>query len=139
MITVYVNHKDLNILSRQLQAEAKVTVQWFSDNALEANPDKFQGLLKEDKEASDFREMIHGQEIEFSKSITALGIFIDENLTSDEHWIIFVSKQADKLVLANDLGACLTCRVGRLFTIVSLFQILSIVHLFGIYQPGKYK
>ena len=56
MTTVYVNHKELNILSWQLQAEAKVTVQWFSDNAMEVNPDKFQGLLKEDKEAGSFRK-----------------------------------------------------------------------------------
>ena len=80
------DHKELNILSRQLQAEAEATVHWFSHNAMEANPAKFQGLLlKGNKEAGDFRVMIQGQEIEFSKSITVLGICIDENLTFDEH------------------------------------------------------
>ena len=84
--TVSVNHKELTILSRQSQAEAEVTVQWFCDNAMKANHAKFQGLLlKGSKEAGDFRVMIQGQEIEFSKSITALGICIDENLTFDEH------------------------------------------------------
>ena len=84
--SVPVNHKELNILSRQLQAEAEVTVQWFSDNAMEANPAKSEGLLLNgNKEAGNFRVMIQGQEIEFSKSITALGISIDEILTSDEH------------------------------------------------------
>ena len=37
------------------------------------------------KQASDFRVIIQGQQIEFSKSITTLGICIDEDLTFDEH------------------------------------------------------
>ena len=37
---------------------------------MEANPAKFQGLLlKGNKQASDFRVIIQGQQIEFSKSI----------------------------------------------------------------------
>ena len=35
----------LTALSRQLQAKAEVTVQWFLNNAIEVNPTKFQGLL----------------------------------------------------------------------------------------------
>ena len=69
-----------------MRAEAEVTVQWFFDNAMEANPTKFQGLLlKGNKQASEFSVSVQGQEIEFSKSITALGICIDENITFDEH------------------------------------------------------
>ena len=84
--SISVSHKKLALLSRQLQTEAEVTFQWFLDNAMEANPTKFQGLLlKGNKPATDFRVSIRGQEITFSKSITALGICIDENLTFDEH------------------------------------------------------
>ena len=84
--SISVSHKELTTLSRQLQTEAEVTVQWFFDNAMEANPIKFQGLLlKGNQQASEFSVSIRGQHIEFSKSITALGICIDENLTFDEH------------------------------------------------------
>ena len=84
--SIAVSHKELTILSPQLQAEAVVTVQWFFDNAMEANPTKFQGLLlKGNKQTSEFSVSVQGQEIEFSKSITALGICIDENLTFDGH------------------------------------------------------
>ena len=70
----------------EIEAEAEVTVQWFFDNAMEANPTKFQGLLlKGNKQAGEFSVSVQGQEIEFSKSITALGICIDENHTFDEH------------------------------------------------------
>ena len=81
-----VNHMELHVVSRLLQAEAEVTVKWFSENAMQANPAKFQGiLLKGNKHASDFKVSIRGQDIDFSESITALGICIDENLTFDIH------------------------------------------------------
>ena len=41
-------------------------------------------MLKGNKQASEFSVSVQGQEIEFSKSITALGICIDENITFDE-------------------------------------------------------
>ena len=84
--SVSVNHEELNVVSRLLQAEAEVTVQWFSENVMQANPAKFQCiLLKGNKDGSDFKVSIRGQDVDFSRSITALGICIDENLTFDNH------------------------------------------------------
>ena len=61
--SISVSHKELALLSRQLQTEAEVTAPWFFDNAMEANPTKFQGLLsKGNKQASDFRLCIRGRE-----------------------------------------------------------------------------
>ena len=39
--SISVSHKELALLSRQLQTEAEVTFQWFLDNAMEVNPTKF--------------------------------------------------------------------------------------------------
>ena len=84
--SVSVNSKELNIVSQLLQSEAEVTVRWFCSNAMEANPSKFQGILfKGNKQASDFKVSVGGQNIEFSKSMTSLGICIDENLNFDLH------------------------------------------------------
>ena len=53
---------------------------------MEANPAKFQGILfKGKKHVSDFKVSIDELDIPFSKSITALGVCIDENLTFDSH------------------------------------------------------
>ena len=82
--SVSVNHEELNVVSRLLQAEA--TVQWFSENAMQANPAKFHGILmKGYEDDSDCKVSITGQDIDFSKSITALTICIDENRTFDNH------------------------------------------------------
>ena len=53
---------------------------------MEANPAEFQGsLLKGSKQTSDFRVIIQGHEIEFFKSITTPGIYIEENVTFDRY------------------------------------------------------
>ena len=53
---------------------------------MEANPSKFQGILfKGNKQASDFKVSVGGQNIEFSKSINSLGICIDKTLIFDFH------------------------------------------------------
>ena len=84
--SVSVNNKELDIVRRLLQSEAEVTVRWFCNNAMEANPSKFQGILfKGNKQANDFNVSVGGQNIEFSKSMTSLGICIDENLNFDFH------------------------------------------------------
>ena len=84
--SVSVNHMELHVVSRLLQAEAEVTVKWFSVNAIQANPAKCQGiLLKGNKYASDFEVSNRGHDIDFSESIIVWGICIDANLTFDFH------------------------------------------------------
>ena len=85
--SVSVNGKAFSMVSRLLQSEGKLTVRWFSDNAMEANPGKFQGILfnafKGNKHANDFNVSVCVKNIEFCKSMTTL--CIDENLTFDIH------------------------------------------------------
>ena len=82
--SVSVNGKELSMVSRLLQSEAEITTRWFSDNAMEANPGKFQGILfKGNKHVTAFNVSVGGKHIEFYKSMSALGICIDENLTFD--------------------------------------------------------
>ena len=84
--SISVNHVKLYVASCLLQAEAEATVQWFSANSMQANPVKFQGtLLKGNKYVSDFMVSFRGQDVDFSKSMTALGVCVDENLTFDAH------------------------------------------------------
>ena len=84
--SVSVSGKELNIVSRLLHYEAEVTVRWFCDNAMEANPSKLQGiLLKGNKQAGDFKLSVKRHDIEFSKSMTSLVICIDDTLIFDSH------------------------------------------------------
>ena len=77
-------------------ATIEVTVHRFSENAMEANPSKFQGILfKGNKHVSDFNVSVDGEDIEFCKSMTALGICIDENLTFDMRNITITDRETD--------------------------------------------
>ena len=54
----------LNVLSRLLQSEAEVIVHWFCDNAMEANPCKFQEILfKGKKQVSYLMVSVDGHDI----------------------------------------------------------------------------
>ena len=84
--SVSVSGKELSIVSRLLQSEAEVTVRWFCENAMEANPSKFQGIFfKGNKQADDFKLSVNEHDIKYSKSMTPLGICIDDTLTFDWH------------------------------------------------------
>ena len=74
--SVSVSGKELSIVSRLLQSEAEVIVRWFCENAMEANPSKFQGIIfNGNKQADDFKLSFNGHDIEFSKSMISLGIW----------------------------------------------------------------
>ena len=104
------------------QAEAEVTVKWFSENLMQANPAKCQGiLLKWNKHESDFNLSIRGQDIDFSESITTLGICIDENLTFDIHVNNICLKASRQISALQRLTGLFICLAGRQFIKVASF------------------
>ena len=83
---VTVHHKELTTLQSILQNEAKLMVEWFEINAMQANPDKFQGmLLKGAKTVGNFAITVEGTEIAFVSEINALGVCIDDQLSFNAH------------------------------------------------------
>ena len=83
---VTLHHKELTALQGILQNEAKLMVEWFEINAMQANPDKFQGiLLKGAKTVGDFTITVEGTEIAFVSEINALGVCIDDQSSFNAH------------------------------------------------------
>ena len=83
---VTVHHKELTTLHGILQNEAKLMMEWFEINAIQANPDKFQGmLLKGAKTLGDFAITVEGTEIPFVSEINALGVCKDDQLSFNAH------------------------------------------------------
>ena len=83
---VTVHHKELTTSQGILQNEAKLMVEWFEINAMQAIPDKFQGmLLKCAKTMGDFAITVEGTEIAFVSEINALGVCIDDQLSFNAH------------------------------------------------------
>ena len=83
---VTVHHKELTTLQGILQNEAKLTVEWFEINAMQSNPDKFQGmLLKGAVTVGDCAITVEVTEIAFVSEINALGVCIDDQLSLNAH------------------------------------------------------
>ena len=73
---------------RQIAASFEIsTLKWFGNNLLKANPSKFQAIIIFDlkAEADDICFYLNGHKVEGTKCLKQLGVYIDENLTFDEH------------------------------------------------------
>ena len=42
---ISVSHQNISVLSKQLENETRVMVEWFAENSMKANAEKFQGLI----------------------------------------------------------------------------------------------
>ena len=105
---------------------------------MEANPSKFQGILfKGNKQASDFKVSVGGQNIAFSKSMTSLEICIDENLNFDFHISNICQKASRQISALQRLTGLLDLLpVERQFTPVSYHPTSTIAHWFGFSPVG---
>ena len=81
---------DLSILiclfKRSLEISAGITLSWFRNNQMKANPDKFQALIvKKGNETIDIELNVAGQIIKPTKCVKLLGLYIDETLSFDDY------------------------------------------------------
>ena len=92
---VSVQHEELGLVEKVLKQETLQLVKWFSDNALEANPNKFQGILfNRGHNVSSMQLQVNDNDISFVSSIHALGICIDDKLNFNDHVDRICSKAA---------------------------------------------
>ena len=83
---VAVHHKELTTLRGILHNEAKLMVECFEINAMQANPDKFQGMLpKGAKTVGDLAITVEGIELALVSEINVLGVCIDDQLSFNAH------------------------------------------------------
>ena len=87
---------------RQLKHDSNITIQWFRDNEMVVNPDKFQVMFLgcTDEEIQPFMPfMIDGYAIPPSLLVKLLGVTIDHKLTFSPH-IEYMCSQANKKISA---------------------------------------
>ena len=83
---ISVSHKDISVLSTQLENETQVMAKWFADNSMKANADKFQGIvLPGSRNNANVQVSLGGVDIAFVKKKDVLGVCIDGKLNFNEH------------------------------------------------------
>ena len=105
--TIAVTCKNLNDLLRTLKKEPESAVDWFRNNNMTVNPDKFQGIIMNKRRENQITHKlkIYTNEIETTKSVKLLGIEIDNQLSFNQH----ISKLCSKAVM--QLNAI--CRLAK--------------------------
>ena len=95
--TTSVVSKNRDILPETLKNESELAVNWFRNNKMAVNPDKFQLMLlqKSTKKVIQEKLQIDNNEIESENSVTLLGITIDNRLSFDDH----ISKLCNKAAM----------------------------------------
>ena len=83
---ISVSHKDMSVLSAQLENETQVMAKWFTDNFMKANADKFQGIiLPGGRKNKDVQLSLGCVDKAFVQKMDVLGMCIDGKLYFNEH------------------------------------------------------
>ena len=83
---ISVSHQNIDVLSKQLENDTRVMVEWFAENSMKANAEKFQGLiLTGRRNNTDVQVSLGDVDIAFVQKIDVLGVCIDGKLNFNEH------------------------------------------------------
>ena len=89
------NYADDNVLScsgdslhevaTSLESSTRTALKWFGNNLMQANPSKFQAIVFGLKPKVDICFNVNDYKVKATKCVKQLGVYIDENLSFDEH------------------------------------------------------
>ena len=105
---------DLNNVISKVESDSQKMLDWFANNLMQANPDKFQALAIGKK---TFKEQIcfdlNGSKIKCKEHVKLLGVTIDYELNFDKHISEICKKSACQLNVLKRIGRYLN-KLGRL-------------------------
>ena len=81
----------MNILKEQLEANAKIALDWFAENQMKANPSKFQTIIFKHHSNEAICELnISNDTIKSIPCVKLLGVTLDDKICFDDHiWRLY--------------------------------------------------
>ena len=98
---ISVSHKDISVLSTQLENETRVMTKWFADNSMKANVDKFQGIVLPESRNNTYVQVSFGRCRHCICTENRCSGCVYWNLISMNMSIAFVQKLVPKYLLYN--------------------------------------
>ena len=96
--TLYVSKKNLAEVLEVLERECETAINWFKENNMIVNPDKFQTMIiTSNKEQNNTPVKINGVDITPESSVKLLGIEIDNKLNFEKHISTLCNKASNQL------------------------------------------
>jgi hypothetical protein len=84
--TLFYSHKTLDDLISVIKRDTEIVVEWFKNNGMKANPDKFQFIVSSRKNPSvEINLDVCNTTLKAEENVVLLGLKIDKNLTFDDH------------------------------------------------------
>ena len=106
--TIYTSKKDVKKVLKVLEKESKSAIDWFKMNDMIVNLDKFQAMiLSFDKKEKKYDLNINNSIISSEKSVTLLGIEIDNKLNFDKQVSNICRKANNRLNAIGRIQNCL--------------------------------
>ena len=90
----------------KLENAAETLLQWFKDNRMKANPDKYHLLINNTKES--FQTKIGNKTVTNSKYEKLRGVKVDHELNFNEHVSLLYKKASQKLNALSQIASCMT-------------------------------
>ena len=95
--TIYADSTDLNRLLNILEKESETAINWFKENEMIVNPDKFQTMILGKHNIKEINLKINETNIKAQNSVTLLGIEIDNKLNFNNHVSTICKKAGNKI------------------------------------------
>ena len=133
--TLYKGDKNLKFLNNILKSGITEVLEWFRNNSLVANPEKFQILLLSPKAKmiEKFTISIDGNTLCNTQTVKLLGITIDSNLTFKNHITNLCISAKNKLKALQRIRKYLTLDQTKMIAnafIYSQFNYCNIIWMF---------
>ena len=110
--TLSYHHPNPTKVKNVLESAVNTSLQWFEDNFMEANPDKFQCMVLSRDKDININFSVNGRTLNNEVCVKLLGVHIDKDLTFNYH-IENICKKAAKQVNAM-------CRMSKYLNQISL-------------------
>ena len=91
------SNDDCNMLKVVLENDTALALKWFSDNYMNANPDKFHGIIFNRKGSVNTNISVGNSELVTEESIDVLGVTLDSKLKFDAH-VTTLSRRASQQI-----------------------------------------
>ncbi len=131
--TLTYSHENFDDFKEAMEIDANSVIDWFDENGMKANPDKFQAIMFGNKAENDVTFQIKDQEIKCEPHVKLLGVHIDSLLKFDvqvENVCAKASRQINAVMrLSNTLDTEVKLVMYRAF-ILSNFNYCPLVWMF---------
>ena len=82
---LYVSDNSINAVEEKLNANGEIASQWYKNNFLQGNKDKYNSMLLSSVNNEAINVHIDGQDISNCKNLKLLGVAIDSDLMFRSH------------------------------------------------------